>query len=144
MYEIRHIKRRKNFALFRNRAIHLFSRRNQCFIPRGSCKNGYFSQSSDYQLCRSQTGKRRNTILCLTEKGKKFSLEKNTNWKSKFMTVALGKAVSMIGSHGVQFALIWWLAEITFSPLMLGISGGCRLSPNDFIQPISRNCRRSL
>ena len=44
-------------------------------------------------------------------------------WKSQFMIVALGQAVSMLGSHGVQFALIWWLAEKTSSPLMLGISG---------------------
>lgn len=44
-------------------------------------------------------------------------------WKTKFMIVALGQAISMLGSHGVQFALIWWLAEKTSSPLMLGISG---------------------
>ena len=40
-------------------------------------------------------------------------------WKTQFMIVALGQAVSMLGSHGVQFALIWWLAEKTSSPLML-------------------------
>ena len=33
IYEIGHIKRRINFALSRNRAIHLSSRRNQCVIP---------------------------------------------------------------------------------------------------------------
>ena len=49
-------------------------------------------------------------------------MKKTQKWKSKFMTVALGQAVSMLGSHGVQFALIWWLAETTSSPLMLGIS----------------------
>lgn len=70
-------------------------------------------------------------------------MKKTQKWKSKFMTVALGQAVSMLGSHGVQFALIWWLAETTSSPLA-GNIGACRLSPNDFIQPISRNCRRSL
>ena len=42
-------------------------------------------------------------------------MKKTQKWKSKFMTVALGQAVSMLGSHGVQFALIWWLAE-TFWP----------------------------
>lgn len=50
-------------------------------------------------------------------------MEKTQKWKSQFMIVALGQAVSMLGSHGVQFALIWWLAEKTSSPLMLGISG---------------------
>lgn len=48
-------------------------------------------------------------------------MEKIQKWKSQFMIVALGQAVSMSGSHGVQFALIWWLAEKTSSPLMLGI-----------------------
>ena len=52
-----------------------------------------------------------------------FNMEYNKKWKSQFFTVALGQAVSMLGSHGVQFALIWWLAEKTSSPFMLGISG---------------------
>ena len=50
-------------------------------------------------------------------------MEINKKWRSQFIIVALGQAVSMLGSHGVQFALIWWLAEKTSSPLMLGISG---------------------
>lgn len=33
-------------------------------------------------------------------------MEKTQKWKSQFMIVALGQAVSMLGSHGVQFALI--------------------------------------
>ena len=50
-------------------------------------------------------------------------MEKTQKWKSQFMIVALGQAVSMLGSHGVQFALIWWLAEKTSSPLMLEYQG---------------------
>ena len=48
---------------------------------------------------------------------------KKDKWKTKFFMVALGQAVSLLGSHGVQFAMIWWLAEQTSSPLMLGLSG---------------------
>ena len=40
-----------------------------------------------------------------------FDMGKTQKWKSQFTIVALGQAVSMLGSHGVQFALIWWLAE---------------------------------
>ena len=118
MYEIGHFGGRDIFAPFRNRTIYLFSRRNQCFIPRSGCKNGYFGQCSKYSvqnilyvLCEKdgqclqseiskltgisrqtinsairklekeeivylKQGKGRNTILCLTEKGKKFSSEK--------------------------------------------------------------------
>ena len=88
-------------------------------------------------------------------------------WKSKFLLVALGQAVSLLGSSGVQFALIWWLAEQTASPLMLGASGLAAYLPMtllspvagiaadrfnrkficifyDLIQPVGRNCRRPL
>ena len=57
---------------------------------------------------------------------------KTIPWKSAFLRVALGQAVSQLGSHGVQFALIWWLAEETASP---GVLGACLLytspSPRD-------------
>ena len=49
--------------------------------------------------------------------------------------VALGQAVSLLGSHGVQFALIWWLAERTASPLMLGISGLAAYLPVTLFSP---------
>lgn len=58
-------------------------------------------------------------------------------WKSQFMLVALGQAVSMLGSHGVQFALIWWLAEKTSSPLMLGISGLVAYLPMTLFSPLA-------
>ena len=59
------------------------------------------------------------------------------NWKSQFMTVALGQAVSMLGSHGVQFALIWWLAEKTASPLMLGTAGLVAYLPMTLFSPLA-------
>lgn len=63
---------------------------------------------------------------------------KNTNkWKTKFLMVALGQAVSLLGSHGVQFALIWWLAEKTSSPLMLGLSGLVAYLPMTIFSPIA-------
>ena len=43
----------------------------------------------------------------------------------------------MLGSHGVQFALIWWLAEKTSSPLMLGISGIVAYIPMSLFSPIA-------
>lgn len=58
-------------------------------------------------------------------------------WKSKFLVVALGQAISLLGSHGVQFALIWWLAEKTSSPLMLGISGLVAYLPMTLFSPIA-------
>ncbi len=64
-------------------------------------------------------------------------METTRKWKSQFMIVAFGQAVSMLGSHGVQFALIWWLAERTSSPLMLGISGIVAYLPMSLFSPIA-------
>ena len=58
-------------------------------------------------------------------------------WKTKFMLVALGQAISLLGSHGVQFALIWWLAEQTSSPLMLGLSGLVAYLPMTVFSPLA-------
>lgn len=63
--------------------------------------------------------------------------EKIKKWKSQFIVVALGQAISMLGSQGVQFALIWWLAEKTSSPLMLGISGIVAYLPMSLFSPIA-------
>ena len=62
---------------------------------------------------------------------------KNKKWKSQFIVVAVGQAISMLGSHGVQFALIWWLDEKTSSPLMLGISGIVAYLPMSLFSPIA-------
>ena len=59
------------------------------------------------------------------------------NWKLKFFMVTLGQAVSMLGSHGVQFALIWWLAEQTSSPFMLGLSGLVAYLPMSLFSPLA-------
>ncbi len=59
------------------------------------------------------------------------------NWKIQFFIVAFGQAFSMLGSHGVQFALIWWLAEKTSSPFMLGMSGIAAYLPMAILSPIA-------
>lgn len=62
-------------------------------------------------------------------------MNNSNKWKYKFALVASGQAISMLGSHGVQFALIWWLAEQTSSPLMLGISGIAAYLPMALFSP---------
>lgn len=34
-------------------------------------------------------------------------MTEKAKWKTQFIIVALGQAVSLLGSHGVQFAMIW-------------------------------------
>lgn len=58
-------------------------------------------------------------------------------WKKKFFTIAIGQAISLIGSSAVQFALIWWLAEKTASPMMMGISGIVAFLPMTLFSPLA-------
>ena len=64
-------------------------------------------------------------------------MKKIQKWESQFIIVALGQAISMLGSHGVQFALIWWLAEKTSSPFILGISGIVAYLPMSLFSPLA-------
>ena len=62
---------------------------------------------------------------------------KTIPWKSAFLRVALGQAVSQLGSHGVQFALIWCLAEETASPGVLGAAGLVAYLPMTLLSPLA-------
>lgn len=44
-------------------------------------------------------------------------------WKRGFFTIAAGQTVSLIGSSAVQFALIWWLASESSSPMTMALAG---------------------
>lgn len=59
------------------------------------------------------------------------------NWKKSFFIIAIGQAISLIGSSAVQFAMIWWLAEKTASPLMMGLSGIAAFLPMTLFSPVA-------
>ncbi|WP_249303721.1 MFS transporter [Qiania dongpingensis] len=61
----------------------------------------------------------------------------NRGWKKTFFIIAFGQAVSLIGSSAVQFALIWWLAERTSSPVMMGLAGIVAFLPMTFLSPFA-------
>lgn len=58
-------------------------------------------------------------------------------WKQKFFLIAIGQAISLIGSSAVQFAMIWWLAEKTASPMMMGIAGIVAFLPMTLFSPLA-------
>ncbi len=58
-----------------------------------------------------------------------------THWKRSFFTIAAGQAVSLIGSSAVQFALIWWLASETASPIMMSLAGLAAFLPQMLLGP---------
>ncbi len=49
--------------------------------------------------------------------------QERIHWKKPFFTIVLGQTVSLVGSSAVQFALIWWLATQTSSPMVMDLSG---------------------
>ena len=59
------------------------------------------------------------------------------NWKKGFYTIAAGQSVSLIGSSAVQFALIWWLASTTASPIMMSIAGIFAYLPQLLLGPFA-------
>lgn len=59
------------------------------------------------------------------------------SWKRNFLTVATGQTVSLIGSSAVQFALIWWLASETASPMVMALSGLVAFLPQLLLGPFA-------
>ncbi len=51
------------------------------------------------------------------------------SWKTRFFTIWLGQAFSLISSELVQFALVWWLTEYTHSGIVLGVASMIALLP---------------
>ena len=64
-------------------------------------------------------------------------MPQTNKWKKPFFTIAVGQAVSLIGSSGVQFALIWWLAERTASPMIMGLAGLVAFLPMTLLSPFA-------
>lgn len=58
-------------------------------------------------------------------------------WKKKFLTIMSGQTISLIGSSAVQFALIWWLASETASPMMMAFSGLMAFLPQLLLGPFA-------
>ena len=64
---------------------------------------------------------------------KKINAEQT--WKHKFLIMTVGQAFSIIGSSAVQFALVWWLASETSSPMLLSFSKLLVFLPQLFLGP---------
>ena len=61
----------------------------------------------------------------------------NTKWQIPFFTIWTGKAVSLLGSQLVQFALVWWLTETTGSATVLAIATMMAVLPQVFLSPFA-------
>lgn len=64
-----------------------------------------------------------------------ISTVKSKNWKVPFFTIWTGQAFSLLGSHLVQFALIWYLTIRTGSATVLATVTMMALLPGVFLSP---------
>jgi DHA3 family macrolide efflux protein-like MFS transporter len=64
-----------------------------------------------------------------------FSVNDNKPWKSTFITIWGGQALSLLGSQLVQFAIIWYLTKTTNSATTLAIASMMGLLPQVLLSP---------
>ena len=57
-------------------------------------------------------------------------------WKSRFWSIFIGQAFSLIGSGLTQFVLIWWITDTTGSVAALGAAGLAASVPMALLGPI--------
>jgi DHA3 family macrolide efflux protein-like MFS transporter len=58
-------------------------------------------------------------------------------WKAPFFTIWTGQACSLLGSKVAQFALIWWLTQITGSATVLAMASLVGLVPEIVLGPLA-------
>jgi MFS transporter, DHA3 family, macrolide efflux protein len=60
-----------------------------------------------------------------------------TKWQFRFFTIWIGQAFSMLGSHLVGFAFVWYLTDQTGSATILAVGSLMNLIPSIVIGPIA-------
>jgi len=58
-------------------------------------------------------------------------------WQVSFFTIWTGQSVSLLGSRIAQFALVWWLTQLTGSATVLATATLIALLPEIFVAPLA-------
>ena len=66
-----------------------------------------------------------------------ISNTKKEKWQFRFFTIWIGQAFSMLGSHLVGFAFVWYLTEQTGSATILAVGSLMNMLPSVLIGPIA-------
>ncbi len=59
-----------------------------------------------------------------------------SQWKTPFFSIWIGQQLSWIGSSLAQFALVWWLTEVTGSATILAVGMLISVLPGVFLGPV--------
>ncbi len=62
---------------------------------------------------------------------------RDKRWKVPFFSIWSGQAVSLLGSRVAQFALVWWLTDLTGSATVLATASMVALIPEIVLGPIA-------
>jgi MFS transporter, DHA3 family, macrolide efflux protein len=65
------------------------------------------------------------------------SKSRSNNWQFRFFTIWIGQAFSMLGSHLVGFAFVWYLTEQTGSATILTLGSLVQTIPSVVIAPLA-------
>ncbi len=73
----------------------------------------------------------------MTETSTKRAVPRRSKWTIPFFTIWTGQAFSLIGSQILQFALVWWLTQLTGSATVLATATLMAVLPQVFLGPIA-------
>ncbi len=59
------------------------------------------------------------------------------HWQTRFFTIWIGQAFSLLGSSLVQFALVWWLTQRTGSATVLATASMVAMLPSIVLGPVA-------
>ena len=62
--------------------------------------------------------------------------EQRQGWQIPFFTIWIGQQFSLVGSSVLQFALVWWLTQLTGSATVLAMATMMWVIPQVFLGPI--------
>ncbi len=65
----------------------------------------------------------------------KFHLIKSTNWKIPFFLIWSGQAISLLTSAIIQYAIIWYLTDVTKSAMVLSVATLLGFLPQGLLGP---------
>jgi DHA3 family macrolide efflux protein-like MFS transporter len=63
--------------------------------------------------------------------------QQQVKWKIPFFTIWTGQAFSLVGSRVLEFALIWWLTQLTGSATVLATATLMWVVPQVFLGPVA-------
>jgi DHA3 family macrolide efflux protein-like MFS transporter len=65
------------------------------------------------------------------------TMQRSSKWQIPFFTIWTGQALSLIGSKVAQFALVWWLTQLTGSATVLATATMATMIPQIVLGPIA-------